>query len=156
MLNIKMCDSRCILTIFFFLVIGIVKISRTRNPDFVVVCRTQRFAFSILEKRKHPSRIFHCVYIWCRMNMNNSVLRLWKPDVFALTNTWLKMLEKINFIFVWDSIRSMLSVSTKCYRVLELIGMWHKIIKLISFCRSIRSLKIHVILIPSLHGSICN
>lgn len=107
----------------FFSVIGIVKISRTRNPDSVVVYQTQRSVFLTLARKKHQWKIFRYVCIWCQMNTNSSVLRLWKPDVSVLTSIWWRMLAKISSIFVWDSILSMLFVLIKCYHVLELIGM---------------------------------
>lgn len=56
------------------------------------------------------------------MNTSSWVPRLWKPDVFAATNTWWRTVVKISSTSVCEYILSMSSASTKCYRVLELIG----------------------------------
>lgn len=56
------------------------------------------------------------------MNTSSWVLRLWKPDVFAATNTWWRTVVKISSTSVCEYIPSMSSESIKCYRALELIG----------------------------------
>lgn len=107
-----------------FAATAIVKISRIQNHVSVVVCQIQKSVFSIWAERRPPSKIFHYAFTWCPMNTNNWAPKLWKPDVFAVTNTWSSTAVRINSTSVCVCIHSTLFVSTRCCRVPELIGMF--------------------------------
>ena len=62
------------------------------------------------------------VFIWYQTSMNSCPVKPWMQPVSVATNTWWRTVVKILFICVWGCIRSMLSGSTKCCHVLELIG----------------------------------
>lgn len=107
-----------------FTAIAIAKISRIQNHVSVVVFQIQKSVFSIWVERRQPSKIFHYACIWCLTNTNSWALKLWRLDVFALTNTWWSIAVKINSTFVCVFIHSTLFESTRCCRVLELIGIF--------------------------------
>lgn len=103
-------------------VIVTVRTNPIQNHVSVVVCQTPRSVSSILAGRRRPWTISPCASIWSPMNMNSSVLRRWKPDVSAVTSTSSRIAARISSTSAWGSIPSMSSESTRCCRVLELIG----------------------------------
>lgn len=110
------------------LVIVTAKTSRTRSHVSVVVCQILRSASSIWEERGLLLKSSPCAFISCQMNMNSWAQKLWKLVAFAATNTWSSSAVKISSTSEWDCIHSMLSASTKCCPVPELIGKKHEII----------------------------
>lgn len=119
---IKHLGIQLMIWFFLFLVIATVKTSRTRNRVSVVVFPTPRFASSIWAENEHSSRTSHCAFISSPMNMNSSAPKLWKPVVFAATNTWWSTAARINSTSACDCIHSTWFASIKCCRALELIG----------------------------------
>lgn len=107
-----------------FLATGTVKTSRIQNHGSVVVCPILRSVSSTWERREPQWTISRYVYTWSQMNTNSWALKPWKRVVFAVTSILLRTAAKISSISAWGCIHSMSSASTKCYRVLELIGMW--------------------------------
>lgn len=109
-----------------FSVIGTVKTNRTQSRGSVVVCPIPRSVSSTWVRRRRRLMTSRFAYTWCLTSMNSWARRRWRRAVSAATNTLWRTAARISSISACGCILSTSSASIKCYRALELIGMYIK------------------------------
>ena len=95
----------------------------TADQDFVLCpSQTARSGFMILAVKRPDVMTCPCVCTWSPMSMNSCRARPWKLPASVVTSTWWRTVAKTPFTCGSGSTHSTLSASTRCCRVLELIG----------------------------------
>jgi len=81
-----------------------------------------RLGSMILVLRRLPWTTFLFVFTWSRTSMSSCPVRLWRLAVSVPTSTWWSTAAKTSSTWGYVSILSTFCASTRCCRVLGLIG----------------------------------